>query len=572
MPNDKKAAGLVQDALNRRTAFLQPNPYLAQRVIRLAEEEGEPIVKKKLSVGLIVAIILTMMTLTALAVAILSATEFIEQEAVPLALSNDTDTFIQESYTHEELVQIVQSLSENGITLEEDNNIMQAIASGKGYWEEETIMAICREAFGGPHYMWSIEEKHWFDDVMVRIGFKERNPYMIPGEGDMTVAEAKAHAVQLLSDEYGVTLPSESSDSWRLDEWFYASWTDTDGHHPAMWKFEYVNTATGVPEYVVSFDREGNLLDIGEAGFHGEQTAFESYDMADRYFTLKYGSLPQWPLEAWAEFGEAIAPFTPETGRQWCMINAGYRMPPDGAVTGQQAVAIAMADIQPVGQTETDIICCTDNGRAIYKTTLSTHLPGNEMSGAYDFIWCHEIDCMTGEIIAKRQYTYGPESKAIMMYAPFSVVDSMPDFSLTNTSSPEDIAEKERQARAYEAYSAQYGMNWYFWPLEAQKDALGGHHHVPDGDCMTRDQAAETAIAAVNEQLGPDALASLGAYQVGVICCRYDEPDGVRISWLVYITSDPEGMTDGFRVDFDDPAGMQFNSEPVIDRANGQNG
>lgn len=43
-------------------------------------------------------------------------------------------------------------------------------------------------------------------------------------------------------------------------------------------------------------------------------------------------------------------------------------------------------------------------------------------------------------------------------------------------------------------------------------------------------------------------------------------------SALRYITSDPEGMSDGFRVDFDDPNGLMKLNDVEVHRANTGNG
>lgn len=559
--------------VDRNLSGLQWDGQRQARVLASLEPEGGTTMKRKMTMSLVFAIVLVLITMTAVAIELLTGTQIIEQFAVPMAQKNDTETYTQESYTHEELVQLIQTLNENGITLDEDSNIMWALRNGQGYWEEETLMAICREAFGGNFSTWSIEEKHWFDNMTVQIGFKEKNPYRIPGEGDMTIPEAKAHAVKLLKDEYGVELPTESNEQWILWEWFYEAWTDASGFHPAKWQFEYLNRKTNVQEYSVSFDQEGKLLDIGEAGFHGEQTEFESFELADRYFSDKYSSMALWPMEAWAEFGEAIANIEPERSSQWCYINAGYRLPPEGAISGEQAVRIAAEHIALTGDTETQIICCTSNDLPIYKVTLAIHFPGNETSATYDAVWCLELDCMTGEILDKWEYTYGPDSPSIRMYVPFSVHESAPSFDQPVTMDDAALlAEKERQARAYESYRQQYGDNWFFWPLEAQKDALGGHHHVPVLGEYSREEAIELALNAIREQVAPEALDALGEYQIGTICCLYQEPEGRRIGWEVYVSSDPEGLSNGYKVCFDDPYMYQVQTDVEVLRANAENG
>ena len=89
---------------------------------------------------------------------------------------------------------------------------------------------------------------------------------------------------------------------------------------------------------------------------------------------------------------------------------------------------------------------------------------------------------------------------------------------------------------------------------------------------MTRDQAAETAIGTVRERYGQTALNRLGDCQTGVICCRYPEKEGVRVVWEIYITSDLVTISSGYRVTFDDPAGVMSNPEIGVFPANGGSG
>lgn len=128
------------------------------------------------------------------------------------------------------------------------------------------------------------------------------------------------------------------------------------------------------------------------------------------------------------------------------------------------------------------------------------------------------------------------------------------------------------KASIMDVYKQQYGENWFFWPLEAQNDALGGHHHVPEQGEMTRDEAVDMALQAVKAQYGKEALTQLGDYQIGVICCRYEEPEGTRFSWELYITSDPEFLSNGFRVNIVVFEGVLDQPEVEVQRANSENG
>ncbi len=569
--DEKKLREQVRYAIDTHSPAYSPDPYMVQCVLHASKSGGRVIVKNKLSVGFVLLLVFMLMSLTALAVALLTGTQIIEQVAVPMAQENDTEMYTQESYTHEELVQLIQTLNENGITLDEDASIMRALRNGQGYWEEEVLMAICREAFGGNFSTWSIEEKHWFDNMTVQIGFKEKNPYLIPGEGDMTIPEAKAYAAKLLKDEYGVELPVESNEKWMIWEWFYAPWTDTTGFHSAMWQFEFVNPNSMYVEYTVRFSRDGGDVQLDRAYFHEESIETTNYDQVDRYMSDKYGAMPYWPVAAWAEFGQLLENITPVSRNQWCWKNAGYCVPPKDALTSQEAIDIAQADINMEGTINSFVICCIVDDRTLYKVTLSVYLPGNEGNTTYDAVWCVEMDCRTGEITGKQEYRYG--GSILPMYVPFSVIENAPSVvqAAAQVNSAQ-LAEKERQADAYDAYTQQYGDNWYFWPLEAQKDALGGHHHVPMGDEMTRDEAVEMALQAIEAKHGKEALMQLGDYQIGVICCLYEETEGPRYSWELYITSDPEFMSNGFRVNLVVFEGVLEQPEVEVVRANSGNG
>ena len=98
---------------------------------------------------------------TALAVALLSPKEIVEQVAVPVAQNND-----QENYTYEELADLIRTLNENGITLDEGSTLMKAFQSGHGYWEQSTIREICLAAFGEDEGAWTIEQRHWYGEMM----------------------------------------------------------------------------------------------------------------------------------------------------------------------------------------------------------------------------------------------------------------------------------------------------------------------------------------------------------------------------------------------------------------------
>ena len=561
---DNRLEQRIQHSLTAELSGLNTTSW--QRDQFYENATGGTKVKRKLTYSLVLAIVMLLIATTTLAVALLSPKEIVEQVAVPMAQENDEGEVLQEYYSHEQLAQLIQTLGENGFTLDENTTIMQAFRSGQGYFEDEVLYEICREAFGSNFDAWSIEQKYWYETISAEIGFSGEHAYRLPDETDMTEQEAAQHAADLLKDACGVDLPGVSNDEWLILPYFYEEWDSEFDQRPAVWEFWFVNRLSGTPEYIVRFLRNGELYDMVEAGFHNAPETVDTFSTADRLMGDKYGSMADWPMTAWLEFARMIEGTTPERQSEWCYQHAGYRLPPEGSIPSEVAIHIVDEAAQVNSRFKAFVICCTDGETPIYKVNLSYFKAD---STDYASFWCGEVDCMTDELRRLDEYHRG-SSPMLMRFVPVSVLESAPDFTAGSDEHAREAVSLTRR-EAYERYEAQYQTMWYFWPLEAQQEALGPHHDVPQGSEMTRDQAAEVAISAVRERYGQIALDRLGDWQTGVICCRYPEEEGVRVVWEIYITSDPVTISNGYRVTFDDPHGVMFNHSIEIGRANSEN-
>lgn len=259
--DDRRIREKVHTAVEQHCAAsgVQPNPILARRVLAAAQEKGEKTVTKKFSIGFILVIILLLTTLTAVAVEWLSGRQVVEQVAVPIAREND-----QKNYSHEELAQLIAALNENGITLDEGSALMQAFQAGKGYWERDVIQVICTAAFGGTEDTWNIEQKHWYGEMLLAIGAWEQNLWLLPGEGEMTPEEARAHGIKALNDAFQTDLPLESNENWLIREVFELVWDEETHAFPpekAQWCFWYTDRSTDRLEYSVTLSRDGRIID-----------------------------------------------------------------------------------------------------------------------------------------------------------------------------------------------------------------------------------------------------------------------------------------------------------------------
>ena len=105
----------VQKALNQDAAFIQPNPYLAQRVLNAANGKGGTRVRKKFSFSLVLVLVLLLLAVTAVAEVLLSMRQIVDEHAVPMA-----NEYSGESYTIEDTNLLLQLAKENGIVFSEE--------------------------------------------------------------------------------------------------------------------------------------------------------------------------------------------------------------------------------------------------------------------------------------------------------------------------------------------------------------------------------------------------------------------------------------------------------------------
>ena len=255
---------IFQNAVDRRLSGLQENPFLAQRIMNA--EKGEIKLKKKLTLSMVLVIALLLIAITALAVVLLSPKEIVEQVAVPIAQSNT-----QGNYTYEELKELINALSENGITLDEGSRLMRAFEAGRGYWEKDVIHEICLSAFGADQSAWSIEQRYWYGEMMVAVGAWDSNPYMLPEGEDLTEPEARKLAVNALKKAYDVDLPTETNEEWLVGAGFGSNYYDEgdDGYWIVEWNLGFSRPEKPyVLVYGVTFDRHGENI---QTEYHEEQ-------------------------------------------------------------------------------------------------------------------------------------------------------------------------------------------------------------------------------------------------------------------------------------------------------------
>ncbi|MBR5961822.1 MAG: hypothetical protein IKZ98_12620 [Clostridia bacterium] len=350
---DKELEMRIQHSLNAELSGLNTTSW--QRDKYFENATGGYKVKRKLTYGLVLAIVLLLAAATAIAVALLSPREVVEQIAVPMAQENDSDWRVNTEFSPEELAEFIRAANEIGITIDENDDIMQALKNGKGYDEEEAIMEVCRQAFGGTYSFWTLEQKHWFDEMMVAIGFADGPMWSMPGEGELSEEEAKAKLIAAIQDEFGdemyqadydEEMDLADKDKFKLALDYYPE-PAKDG---TVWHMDaWPRSEERLDYYTAALDKDGNVLNaiartrrnpnatehpaqkpVREAADPAQAAVQESETEKKGWISLSqldsitadnileraedvYGLTNDWTSEIWASVAEAVREMPAET-------------------------------------------------------------------------------------------------------------------------------------------------------------------------------------------------------------------------------------------------------------------
>lgn len=415
--NEQQLHRQITRAVEYRCAHLGTDPLLAQRVLREADRKEPVVVKKKLSFGLILAMLLILLTATAVAAVLLSGMEVIEQEAVPAARQNDGEVRPENEYSYEELQAIVRTAEENGIVLDDDSNLMRALRMGEGYYEEETIMEICRQAFGGLHYEWTVEERHWFQDMMIQIGWASENSYPLPGESDLPSEEARALAKQTILDNYGPDTPLDDPARFRSREEFIPA---GENGADSWWAFDWAPATLNAPAYTVTIQGDEVIHHGAEGQFNWtDYTEQDLEDAVDSVYNYRYSGagMSAWTYEAWHAFGEKLA--GAKHSEKWdeaydAYAASCYLLPDESDLTKKQAREIVFTDAGVKDYSNVNMMLLGKGEQHIWKITFQT----SEKTGVRQAL-SYEVDSRTGEILRRDDLTAEKNWARYVLYETF---------------------------------------------------------------------------------------------------------------------------------------------------------
>lgn len=334
-------------------------------------EGGKPIMKKKISLAVVLAVLLTLLTTAALAIGL---TGYFEDAARLQKESGYYDT-----WGLSEKQALIASMKENGLI---DDEIAASLT------DEAAIDAYLIERYGvqgrddtigldailekelGPIDTWSAETKAWYTTLLQDAGLLTSNDvvYLNPSNSPLKPEEIVRLAQQVLEDVWDMA--PGTLDRYNAS-WTYEEMDATDGTRIKGYGVSFSTEDKADGSYSCALTETGEIIDghrvtalyspaqqkalAEERKGRDEELrkAFNDYTTEDKKHlleTAKSRAFEDWPLEAQQDFTETVRPVIEQRmaadlnysdALGLFIVSHRYGVPGEGAIAQEEAIRIA---------------------------------------------------------------------------------------------------------------------------------------------------------------------------------------------------------------------------------------
>ena len=233
-------------------------------------------VKKKLSVAFVLTMVLVLLAAGALA-ALLSSKEFVSQIMAPLAVKDST-----EKWTSVQTNEILRLAEENGLTITDE--IRKYLDSVDGTYKESLMRAFAKIDLGFYPASWSIEDQAWYDELLVKCGFSDKQTRFVPTADEISMEQAITTAISYISDTFGDLV--DITDEKRYRRFVeYREFVEQDNIiSPRMWYIRYESLDSALSSYDFVISSEGTIKEANsEPGIKSMQGTSTVESVLDYY-------------------------------------------------------------------------------------------------------------------------------------------------------------------------------------------------------------------------------------------------------------------------------------------------
>ncbi len=213
---------------------------------QIREEKNAPRMRLRFSAVLVAALLLILLAAGAVAAVLLGGKDFTKEVVAPMAMKTES-----ESFTAEEVGEILRLAEENGITVPQ--YVREHWAKWGSEYKEELMRALVKTELGFYPASWSLDDQNWYNRMLVECGLADSVSSLVPGEDDFTEEKVLYMANTLFREKLGL-------DGDLTDETQYCRFltfgidTTTPGVTFKQWCVEYEDLKTGAQYAFVMLD------------------------------------------------------------------------------------------------------------------------------------------------------------------------------------------------------------------------------------------------------------------------------------------------------------------------------
>ncbi len=462
----------------------------ASRAAILDKVRGGKTMKRKLSLGLVLALALILAVIGALAAVILSNKEFVDRVLFPKALENAS-----ESWDKNEMNEILRLAESYGVALDRED--VAALNRHDENYKSEVLRLFARAELGFYPSTWSIEDQAWYDQLLVEGGLKEFRELFVPEGNEISQAQALDIAHAYIRDHFDKDAKVTDTQLY-LRHLQYMAYSDNPYQKGRQWYIAYEALDPAHSSYTLTLLSDGTVKDAGREMGLGEEgrPALAAHEVLDLYRDL-YGDHASWSMGTWLAFQKETAqaarnnPGALSDGVR-TVLKQAYALPGDSALPREAAVEAAARAVAAAGGPEAALlegyrvsaVYFAQEGGPIWKVTFWVQTEGGGIHMA-------ELDAYTGE---PRRIDF---SQTLTSWTDPYVSSANPAVGLKNPlpqgagtvarpdgtprlwysdAAPDDYWRaldavgytSDTAGRLMAQWEREYGTDTMFWPLEAQ--------------------------------------------------------------------------------------------------------
>ena len=459
-------------------------------------QREEQTVKRKFSVGFVLACVLALLAVTALAAVLLGGRDFVDQIMAPKAAETESSSF-----TKAEIEEILRIAAENSLTLSDQDMYRLNHLDETGYDKEELMRRFVKTEYGFYPDAWPIEVQHWYEEMLEACGLDDPVTVNVLPEGDeYTQEQIVKIARDFIHEKYGPDVDLDDPDKYRRFMTYREARLGEDMRF-RQWNLNYEAQDLYGTDYSLVLDSAGNIkkeysvegilgatyLTRGQymidrfVRVYGDQYGFINWDSG---ILLQYQAAMRHRLEA-EESGHFLA-------QEYPILDMTYRLPGETVIAKEAAIekakeACGKLDYETLYSNSQVAVLMEAAGKPVWKVTLQLH------SGGYVYA---QLDAETGAALVTdtertapypewRKYVteeYWQENRTVSgsLYEA-RTTEAPAGWRLPAFWGNTDVApawywerlnatgySEETEDELYSGWVEQYGYDTGFWPLEAQ--------------------------------------------------------------------------------------------------------